>query len=238
MSLANYIEQIAQFCRTGELGPSLDLDYSRLCIYHEHVRKKIRQTLKRAFPLTHHVLSPAQWNQMIMTFLAEEECSSPFIWTLPKTFAAFAKKQDYAQQFNIPYLSDLLDFEWIEIEIYMMPDQCKGTFNRPKIVLEEVLSLNPENRLLTFSYPVFEKQPLPRPMKKGVYFLFAFRHHESKEVQFMSLSPFYCRVVDLLKNGNLTGRELLTQAATEFKLDLDKILAKGEQFLKDLECVY
>ncbi len=136
-------------------------------IYRDHYRKKMERSLKKAYPLTYHLLQRAQWDEMIDQFLTEAQCTSPYFWKVPETFLYFAKKKEFALRFEIPYLEDLLDFEWLEIEMYMMPDQP-----------------GKESRIVIYSYPVFEKKPLPRPMKKGSYPLYAFRHPESKEVHF------------------------------------------------------
>ncbi len=200
MLLTEIAEKVTYFCRTGELDPALP---ERLKVYLDHFRNKIKHNLKRAFPLTVHLLEPTQWEEMVHRFLAEEECAAPYFWKVPEAFLHFAKKNHYADRLNIPYLDDLMDFEWLEIEMYMMPDGSKED----------------ERRLISYSYPVFEKKPLPRSMKKGIYFLLAFRHPTSKEIHFISLSPFYCRVIDLLKNEHLTQSEALMKAAQEFKLD-------------------
>ncbi len=130
-------------------------------------RKKFLQSLKKAYPLTHHLLEAKQWDEMVDQFLAEVQCTSPYFWKMPEFFLHFAKKKKYSLRYDIPYLDDLLDFEWLEIEMYMMPDQP-----------------GKEDRIVIFSYPVFEKKPLPRSMKKGIYPLYAFRHPESKEIHF------------------------------------------------------
>lgn len=190
MSLPHLVEQICQ-----------------LPIYLKHVRRKISRNLEQAFPLTHHLLSHEQWDEMVDHFLADEPCSSPFFWQVPKFFVQFAKSKGYANRFNIPHLEDLLDFEWLEIEMFMMPNQSD------------------ETRIVTYSYPVFEKKPI----EKGVYHLYAFRHPKTKEVHFVRITPFYRRVIELLKE--CSEEEALIKAAKEFNVDTEKALIKGKKFL-------
>jgi hypothetical protein len=192
MSLSHLVEQI-----------------SHLPIYRKQIRRKISRNLEHAFPLAHHLLSHEQWDEMVDRFLADELCSSPFFWQVPKFFVQFAKDKGYADRFNIPYLEDLLDFEWLEIEMFMMPNQSD------------------ETRIVIYSYPVFEK----KPMEKGVYHLYASRHPKTKEVHFVRITPFYCRVLELLKE--YSEEEALTKAAEEFKLDVAIALVKGKKFLLD-----
>lgn len=169
MLLTEITEKVTHFCRTGEIDPTLSVDQARLKIYHEHIRKKINHSLVRAFPLTHHLLQPKQWDDMVTEFFAKEECTSPFFWKVPQALLSFVKKHHYVDRFNIAYLEDLMDFEWLEIEMYMMPDDPKN-----------------ESRTVVYSYPVFEKKPLPRPMQKGSYPLLAIRHPETKEIHFLT----------------------------------------------------
>ncbi|MBS0628822.1 MAG: putative DNA-binding domain-containing protein [Verrucomicrobia bacterium] len=185
-------------------------------LYRDHYRKKMGQNLKNAYPLTYHLLKNTHWQEMVDQFLAEGECTSPYFWKVPKTFLQFAKKKEFATRYEIPYLEDLLDFEWLEIELYMMPDQPGR-----------------EGWIVMYSYPVFEKKPLPRPMEKGKYFLYAFRHPISKEVKFIQLTPFYCRVHEWMDEVGEEGA--IVKAAEEFQIDLSKALSKGRQFLKQLE---
>lgn len=191
--------------------PHLVEQISRNQIYRKQVRRKINRNLEQAFPLAHHLLSQEQWDEMVDRFLAGELCSSPFFWQVPKFFVQFAKKMGYADRFHIPYLEDLLDFEWLEIEMFMMPNQVD------------------ETRIVTYSYPVFQKQP----MVKGVYHLYAFRHPKTKEVQFVRITPFYRRVFELLKNSS--KEEALMKAAAEFEIDVSMALLKGNDFFRKLE---
>jgi len=197
-------EQLGHFCLTEESPPA----ESRIHIYRRHVRRKISRNLEGAFPLAYHILSQEQWDEMVDRFLAEDPCSSPFFWQVPKFFVQFAKKKGYAERFHIPYLEDLLDFEWLEIEMFMMPNESEQT------------------RIVTYSYPVFEKNP----REKGVYHLYAFRHPKTKEVHFVRITPFYHRVLELLKE--CSEEEALVKAAEECNVDAEKALIKGKKFLQ------
>lgn len=234
MSLIATAEQFSQFCRTGKLPASFEKYSERIGIYHSLVRDKVARVLERAFPLTHHLLQEKQWNKVVDHFLEKEDFSSPFLWKLSETFVHFVQKNRWSELFAIPYLDDLVHFEWLEIEIYMMPDQPKKSFVREGEILEGVLYVNPESQIFSYSYPVFEKKDLPRVMDKGTYFLLGFRHPLSGEAHFISLSPFFRWVIEMLHHVPLTGRKVLMQAANKFHLDADKVLARGEPFLSDL----
>lgn len=234
MSLAEIAERFSRFCRTGELDPSFQVNPKRAQIYFRHVKTGIESALRRAYPLTYHLLKPKRWNQLVDAFLAEADCATPFLWRMPQFLVDFVKKNEWGHRFNLPYLDDLVDFEWLEIEIYMMPDCSEKRIRRKASLLDNPLVVNPESRIAIYSYPVFEKKKLPRPMKKGTYPLLTFRHPDYQQVHFIALSPFFKTVMDHLQSQCSTGRAALASAAKQFNFKEEQVMAAGEHFLNDM----
>lgn len=232
MSLVKTTENFFHFCRTGELDPSLNIVPEKIQIYHELVRNNIEEVLYRAFPLTFHLLTQKQWNEMLDLYLAKEDFTAHSVWRLPQALVRVAMEQKWAERWNIPYLLDLLHFEWIEIEIDMMPDLPRGDFKKEGRILDDLLVLNPESQIIVYSYPVYEKNVLPREMKEGIYPVLVLRHPDTGEVHFIALSRFFLHVYEMLTEH--TGREALIQAAKTFQLNESKALSVGEKFLIDL----
>ncbi len=233
MSLVETTERFTRYCRTGQLDPELKLNPERAEVYLNHVRNVIEAALKKAYPLTCHLLTPEQWEELVESFLVDVDCATPFLWRMPQLLVDFVKKNHWANRFECSYLDDLVDFEWLEIEIFMMPD-CPVQHSQTGNVLDNLLILNSESQIVTYTYPVYEKKPLPRPMKKGTYPLLAFRHPDDGEVYFVALSPFFNYVLELIENQRLTGRQALVQAAEKFNFHRDKVITAGEHFLRDL----
>lgn len=234
MSLQQLANQFTHYLRTGDLPKHLKINPARAEVYLELFRNNIEDTLKRAYPLTLHLLNEAQWNEIVDAFLREEDSTSPYIWRMPQAFAEFVRKNSWQDRLNIPYLADLVDFEWLEIELFMMPDHPKKAFSRQGDLLNDILYFNPESVVVSYDYPVFEKKKLPRAMQKGTYFLLAFRKPETGQVRFISLSSFFMAVISLLKEKKLTGKKVLIKAAKLFKFDEKQILPQGEKFLQDM----
>lgn len=241
MSLKELTERFTHYCRTGESHPSLKANPERLAVYLDLHRNNIDEAIDKMYPLTRLVLKDKRWKKLVDAFVAEEECSSPFYWQMPRFLMEFVKKNNWAKKFKVPYLDDLMHFEWIEVELELMPDAPQEPYVKEGNVLRDRLYFNPESRLLTYSYPVFEKKELPRPMEKGNYFLLAFRRPSDGQVYFISVSPFFATVIQLLKERPLSGDEVLKTTAKLFKMEEAKVLAKGEKFLEDLlekEAIY
>jgi hypothetical protein len=235
MLLAETAKHFSQFCRTGQLDPSFKLNPKRAQIYYEHVRGGIESALQRAYPLTCHLLKEKRWNALVDAFLAQEDCATPYLWKMPQFLIPFIEKSRWSEQVRIPYLADLADFEWLEIEIYMMPDCPDKRAGRKGDLLDDPLVVNPESRIITYSYPVFEKKKLPRSMQKGSYPLLTFRHPQNMQVYFIALSPFFKAVLEWIQSGH-TGRQALLTSARQFQLNIEEtqLLNLGKKFLGDL----
>lgn len=234
MSLSTIVEQFSHFCRTGRLPSSFTDIPKNLLVYPTLVRRKIERVLMRTFPLTYQILLSSHWNELVDRFLGTEDFLSPFLWKMSQTFVTFVQKGNWSILWQIPYLNDLIHFEWLEIEMYMMPDCDKQQFVQQGRILDDPLLVNPESQIVSYSYPVFEEKNLAREMKKGVYFLLAFRHPIDKEIHFIGLSSFFQLVIELIQRAALTGRDALVTAAAHYQIDEEKALDKGERFLLEL----
>ncbi|MBS3903937.1 MAG: putative DNA-binding domain-containing protein [Simkania sp.] len=234
MSLASVTERFSRCCRSGKLDSSLRVDQERLKVYAELFRRSMMAVLERAFPLIYHHLQTNLWNEIVDAFLIHEDCSSPILWRMPQDFVLFIQKQRWEDRLNIPYLFDLAHFEWLEIEMFMMLDQPRPAVQRDGLILDGLLCLNPESRIVVYSYPVFEKKPLPRSMQKGSYPLLVFRDTENQGVRFIALSLFFKEVLEQIRDQNMSGREALIFTSRKFNLEEVKVLLAGENFLRDL----
>lgn len=234
MSLIETAEKFSRFCRTGELDPALNLNPERAQTYYKHTRSRVESALRRAYPLTFHLLKSKRWEKLVDSFLRDVECTTPYFWRMPQSLVDYVKKNHLADRFKIPYLDDLVDFEWIELEIFMMPDAPTKIGRQKGNLLEDPLILNPESCILTYSYPVYEKKKLPRLMQKGTYPLLAFRHPDTGQVHFIALSSFFKTLLELIQQRNLSGREALIQVAKKFNFQENQVMPIGEKFLQDL----
>lgn len=223
MPLAETIGGFVAFCRSPNKGGS-----KRELLYSKLIYRKFEQVLKRAFPITAHLLQEELWTRAVKEFVAYHDSSTPFLWQMPRAFLDFICKNQWKEKLDLPFLEELLHFEWIEIEIFMMPN---GPYQNPQ---GNFLYLNPDSCIVNYSYPVFEKKKFPRPMLKGNYSLFVFRHMESGEVHFISLSPLFQYVLQSLQEKPSAAKDLLKEVGKQLGLQETLILDKGEKFFNDL----
>ncbi len=225
----------AKACRTGNISEKLNINEKRIPIYHNMIFSNIEKYLKYAYPITYDLLSKKQWDQLTYEFVTEHDCTTAAFRKMPKELCIFVKKRNYAKEFQIPYLDDLLLFEWLEIEVHQMPDQ---TFEKHRVigdVLKDQLLLNPEFILYRFSYPVFKKHPLPKETNAGSYPLFIYRHPDTLNVHFISLSPFFATVIQELTQKSSSGKAVLKKVLKAHPIaDENKVFSTGKAFFESL----
>lgn len=194
----------------------------RTSVYRDLVRNVFQDSLESAFPLTRAAFVPLAseraenaWAEMLEDFQRSGPKTSPQLWRMPEEFADFVESGDYAERYSAPWLSDLLAFEWLEIEVFMMEDGPlpPGVLAEPKESPRGRVVQNPDFRVLPLEYPVFRSLQPAELGEKGRFFLLVFRHRESCEVHFILLPPEMVLVTEWLSESTLTPEEIFTRLA-------------------------
>lgn len=234
-SVCDMQRRMVHFCKTGDDVASTGMQENRAFLYRELISSNIQSTLNNYYPLTMALLGEEKWKEFTTDFFAHFPCQDPKFWKMPKGLVEFAKTSKWKEVYQIPFLADLLDFEWLEIEIYMMKDALLESYTSSGNVLEEVPYVNPEHRIATYDYPVAEQINLRKPFKKGRYFVFGFRHQQTLAPHFFSISVFFKTLIEVLCQKKLTGKEALELAAEMTNVPVNERLFEiGSQFMKDL----
>lgn len=216
---------LAGYVRTGKEGNIPGVTKGRLTHYKRLVNNVVFGTISQAYPIARKVMSRNEWNYMLHNFFVEHDAQTPILWKLPYEFYLYAKEQDYAAELNKPWLSELLWFEWLEIEVHMMPDQEHPDYNTVGDPVADPLVINNESRLINLQYPVHLYPVKEVESKKGNYFLAVFREKESGTVKFINLSSLHVRLLDLLSQKQAgVIKDLLPQLAREFNQTNNKTL--------------
>ncbi|NQV02928.1 MAG: putative DNA-binding domain-containing protein [Bacteroidia bacterium] len=213
---------LASYCRTGDYTSIPGVNEKHVHHYRRLVYNVIDDTLRSAFPLTVNLLKPKDWTATMQRFFLEHPCQSPQVWTMPKEFYTYLYETQPDIVKKHPFLLELLLFEWLEVELYMMPD-LPVEFSREGNLLTDRLVINPEHNLKAFSYPVHLKNAKFITLTdKGNYFLVMHRLPESGKVEFTDLSPFLVRMLELLTEQAYSLNELTSNTATEFSIEPDQ----------------
>jgi len=199
----------ASFCKTNVLKPIDHLTKNRIHYYRRLIRGVIDDSLRSAYPLTENLLTIEEWDFVVDEFIAKHKSQSPQIWQMPFEFYQFISENDFAIKVNYPHLTDLLLFEWKEIEIYMMEDKNDDLKNLSQNFKNESrIILNREYEIVQLSFPVHTKQSSNiTSVDKGIYYVLMFRADD--KVQFFDLSSIFVWLVYEIEESNSTVEGLI-----------------------------
>jgi uncharacterized protein len=227
---------LAKYCRDGvEPSDLININKDNLYQYRRLVYNIVDDILETAYPITFSFLDKGVWKDLVYNYFNEHKCQTAQVWRMPMEFYEYCVEKNIQEKLNIPFLNDLLHFEWLEMEVHTMEDieypKTKGTGDW----LNTPIALNPEHKLVAFTYPVHTTAPGEELIaKKGNYFLLIYREKESGNVQFVDLSMFYTFILENLKNGAVLS-DILEEANTIFQVNnIELLKERALAFVEDL----
>ncbi|MEX0813592.1 MAG: putative DNA-binding domain-containing protein [Chitinophagales bacterium] len=200
-STLRYQNKLASFCKTGILPSIPGVDEKHVHQYHRLVKGVFDDSLTKAYPLTHSLLSKGEWDSLVNEFRISHKSQSPQIWRMPYEFFTYFKGESNLKIVKkYPFIIDLLLMEWLEIEVYMMEDEKTPDYYTERDHKEQGLILNPEIRVCSLEFPVHLKKAKDiKPYDKGLYLLSLHRHPESGNVIFTELGTAHVLLMELLQ---------------------------------------
>ena len=202
-------EQLAKYCRTGENPPNSSLP-KHIPQYRRLVYSVVNKSLQRAFPIFYNVVGQINFEAAVKFFLAENKVNEPQVWRLPKVFFEFYENQPFPFEENVPFLRELLHFEWLEIEVFLMPDEDILPFTTKGNIEFDQLVLNPEIRVIGLHYPIHQKAVKQiTETDKGNYFVSIHRDYYTKQVHFNELAAVHVQILNHLLQSTANLQEIL-----------------------------
>jgi hypothetical protein len=232
----NIQSKLADYCRSGELALADEVNQKHVHHYRRLVYNIIDDIIESAFPVFFEFASDELWDEIVHNFFKEHACQTPQVWKVPGEFYEYACQKDLKTKYNLPFLEDLLLFEWIEMDIHTMKDEEFPKFRADGNLESEVIALNPEYRIISTKYPVHTTPPSQlTPQHEGQYFILIFRQPESGSVQFLDISILHALTIEKIEEGKKLS-EIINELMTVFSLP-DKNAAKQHllTFLGDLQ---
>lgn len=227
--------RFTQHCRTGVRTTLPGVAPDRLTHYRRAIQHMVKDTMESAYPITCANIPVRKWEVMVRSFFARHACTSYQVWKLPLEFYTYAVENNWDEVYDIPYLSDLLAFEWAEIEVFNMEDVAPAAFVATGHWLETPLVLNPEYRLLSFKYPVHREARRTRLLKeKGAWFVLLHREPVTGNVRFTGVSPWLAFVIEQLAVG-ITVKDILEYAPQLGITVTDELEKDTLAFLTDMQ---
>lgn len=187
------------YCRTGINQPKTSIQ-DHTFQYRRLVYNVIKDTLKTAFPLAYKLLDKERWKKSVAYFFENHKCETPQIWKLPSEYCKYYNDNPFPFKKEFPFIKELLQYEWLEIEVFMMDDLPIDKFKIKKTSNNDVLIPNPEIKILPLKYPIhLKKVKQITEEDKGQYFVSIHRDFNTKQVNFNNLSYQF---VEMLININ------------------------------------
>lgn len=226
----------ANFCRNEEPVVIEGVIESRLLRYRRMIINTVEDTLKTAFPVTEGFLAEIEWHDLVYKFFSEHRCYSWQVWRLPEEFLTWFKSLATPLKLKYPFLEDLLEIEWIEIEIFMMDDKILSDSSSSGLDADSIVRITPEFKILPLEYPVHLKPPGEIiASEKGNYFVLVFRVPEDGSVQFIDLSPLWVYLIEEISNNNRSVKEIINMTANVTGYTSSDISEKVMEFLNFLK---
>jgi hypothetical protein len=232
----NQQSKLTQYCRDGNEVAILGTKPERLPNYRRLVFNVVKDALETTYPISYKYIETEIWDEMVYNFFSLHKCQDPQVWRMPEEFYLFCKSEKYSEIYQLPFLNDLLNFEWLEVEIYMMEDIPYPDFIDSENWLNKNIAVNPEHRIIKLEYPVHLEKPFEAANKKGDYFLLLYRQKETGRVQFTNLSVLFTFLLENIIPGEKTLEQIFIDIIYIFGInDLALLQAETFKFLKDLK---
>jgi len=221
---------LVEYCRSNNDGNVQGTRQDRLPNYRRLIHTIIWEALSDAYPITRSILTSVQWDELVDDFISNHRSAEPQLYKMPFSLIAFVKNNDYQKRFSIPYLIDLLTFEWVEIEVHTMQDQELLSFNPQGDFMSTNLVFNPYQRILTLNYPIHQLRTMDISMNAGSYFYNVYRQPNGT-VQYMELNAFTRNLIQqfMLHSAEYNINEILLTLLKDLSLEM-KVSITDEVF--------
>lgn len=200
-----YQTDFANYCKTGIYNEIPGVIEKNIKQYRRLVFNNVYDSISSAYPITKKILGKKRWKKLVHRFFSSQKIQSPQIWYMPKEFKDYIIDKELELQNKYVFLEDLLQFEWLEIEVFMMPDEAIEFLSKTNHYY-----INPEIRLMSVAYPIhLKKAKKITEQDKGTYFISLHRNRETGAVEFTNLSIPFVDVLENLSEKSLNQKSIL-----------------------------
>lgn len=219
-------EEMERIFRTA-LGREETTDRG-LKVYRDLVKTRIEEVLSSSFPLFKRFVGDL-FEDLVSEFISFPH-RSPFLTDLTGEFVEFFRSKEMPLKRKLPFLEDVLLYEWFESLLVNAPEEGTSTFS-----WEGRYRLSSSSRLVRFRYPVHraDSMELEELLKKeGSYHLLLFRDPEDFLVRQVELTEF---VYDFLCKVGKGEKPMETLSRiTPGDIDPKDLKPYLERFMQDL----
>jgi len=207
-----------------------DVEDRRMQIYRDLFFNNISNFLANGFKVLRSCADGAAWRALIRDFYRDHASRTPLFPRLYEEFVIYVSAEREPQPDDLPFLSDLAHYEWINLELKLAPDpEPDANIDPDGDLLDERPILSPLARGPSYRYPVNEiskdNQPT-EPAAAPVHFL-VYRNADD-DVKFVKLNVVSARLFELIDTRpELSGRDALNLIVEEMQHPQPEIVIEG-----------
>lgn len=205
----NVQEKIALYCGDGIIPDLETEDFNSEEKVDVEMHRIISGAMKNAFPITNSILSQRDWETLINDLYKEHNSKTYHFYTLPYDFYLFAFEKGYDQILNLPFLNDLMYFEWIMLDTKVSISIKNNPFRLKGNVMNDMLCLNPSHHLIQIDYPVHKYDPIESVRYQDTYFVLTYRHPVTGDAFAVELTDVEAFIFERLDSTIMTVAEIL-----------------------------
>lgn len=200
----------------------------RMAIYNELLFNNLTGFLDACFPITRQLLGERRWRRLHRAFFRESRCHTPYFREIPREFLAWLPDDSGPR-----WLKDLAHYEWVELALDVM-DATTPAHDPQGDLMAGIPVLAPALMNLAYAWPVQRIGPDWRPRKPRQTHLLVYRD-AADDVQFVELNPVSARLVELLMDSRLNGRDACAAIAAELRHTTPQaVISHGVSLLEEL----
>lgn len=212
-----------------------DVDADRMGVYQELFFNNIHSLLSINFPVLSRTLGEGPWSALVRDFYAGHHCRTPHFSEIAKEFLAYLQEERGDVPGDPPFLLELAHYEWVELALDISQDPPSSLpFDPNGDVFAGVPVVSALAWNLSYAYPVQRIGPdfisvAPEPTQLLVY------RDRLDKVQFVAINPVTHRLLVLLEEATLSGRQAVSRIAEELQHPRPElVLSAGREVLLDL----
>ncbi len=208
--------RMADHLRDPENNPAVpDIEERRLNIYRELIYNNIESFLSSGFPILRSIISDDNWHQLARDFVRSHQSESPYFLEISQEFLCYLQEERDPLPEDPPFMLELAHYEWVELALDVstetFPDEA-----REIDPANDILTVSPLAWRLCYQYPVHQIGPeyQPEVPPEQPTFLIVYRNRQ-QVVKFLEINALTSRLVQLLEDSCMTGKQALSQLAGE-----------------------
>lgn len=234
--------EFAAHIRNPDVNPGpADVEPRRMKIYTELFYNNVEGFMADTFPVLRSISSDQNWHAMIRDYFARHISHTPLFPEMPREFLRYLEDERNECPDDYPFMLELAHYEWVELALMLSDLDSEIDWKKIDMdgdLLEHRPVLSPLAWPLSYQYPVHQisEDFIPQQASNQPNYLLVYRGNDDA-VHFIEMNPITARLVQLLsEDGNLSGKQILTQIAEEINHpDTNLVIQSGLQILSDLK---